>query len=65
MLVRIGLQLIECVVVDISILMKPEIALIIGLNTNNSATENDPPANFFINLNPMLPMGMHASEEFL
>ena len=39
MLGRIGLQLIECVVLDISILIKIALALVIGLYTNNSATE--------------------------
>ena len=35
----IGLQLIECVVVYISILIKLALLLVIGLNTNNSVTE--------------------------
>ena len=39
LLCRIGLQMIECSVVDISILIKLALALVIGLNTNNLATE--------------------------
>ena len=35
----IGFQLIECVVVDISILIKLALALVIGLNNNNLDTE--------------------------
>ena len=36
---RIGSQLTECLVVDISILIKLALALVIGFNTNNSSTE--------------------------
>ena len=39
MIGRIDVQIIKCVVVDISILIKLALTLAIGLNTNNSATE--------------------------
>ena len=39
MIFIIGLQLIKFIVVDIYILIKLALALVIGLNTNNPATE--------------------------
>ena len=57
--------MIECVFVDIFIFIKLLLALVIELNTNNSYTKKDSPENFFINLNYMSPMVMHASAALL